>query len=93
MTTAILSVVGVCRTVPFDFCSGSHDQIKLVAFLVGYFQQDIYMTAYVGLAGTALAFVLIVPPWPYFNRNPVTWLPKSNSISGFDVTVDGKKVS
>jgi signal peptidase complex subunit 1 len=67
--------------------------LKLVAFLVGYVQQDVYMTAYIGLGGTALAFLLIVPPWPYFNRHPVNWLPPSNSLSGFDIAVDGKKVS
>lgn len=30
---------------------------------------------YVGLGGTALTFLLVVPPWPFYNKNPVKWLP------------------
>ncbi|KXJ94584.1 microsomal signal peptidase 12kDa subunit [Microdochium bolleyi] len=49
--------------------------IGLVAFVVGFFLQDIALALKIGLAGTALAFVVIVPPWPFFNRHPVKWLP------------------
>ncbi|KAI1375743.1 SPC12-domain-containing protein [Hypoxylon crocopeplum] len=46
-----------------------------IAFLVGFFLQDIALALKIGLGGTALAFLLIVPPWPFFNRHPVKWLP------------------
>ncbi|KAK3401200.1 microsomal signal peptidase 12 kDa subunit-domain-containing protein [Sordaria brevicollis] len=46
----------------------------VVAFLVGYILQDIKLALQIGLAGTALTFVIAVPPWPFYNRNPVKWL-------------------
>ncbi|KAJ1335276.1 microsomal signal peptidase 12-like protein [Microdochium nivale] len=49
--------------------------VGLVAFAVGFFFQDIALALKIGLAGTALAFLVIVPPWPFFNRHPVKWLP------------------
>jgi hypothetical protein len=49
--------------------------LQAIAFLVGYVLQDIALALKVGLGGTALAFLLIVPPWPYFKRHPLNWLP------------------
>ncbi|KAI1768668.1 SPC12-domain-containing protein [Hypoxylon sp. FL1150] len=46
-----------------------------ISFLVGFLLQDIALALKIGLGGTALAFLLIVPPWPFFNRHPVKWLP------------------
>ncbi|KAI0181039.1 SPC12-domain-containing protein [Hypoxylon sp. FL1284] len=46
-----------------------------VSFLVGFLLQDIALALKIGLAGTALAFLLIVPPWPFFKQHPVRWLP------------------
>ncbi|KAI0603239.1 microsomal signal peptidase 12kDa subunit [Biscogniauxia sp. FL1348] len=46
-----------------------------ISFLVGFFLQDIALALKIGLGGTALTFLLVVPPWPFFNRHPVQWLP------------------
>ncbi|KAI1213282.1 SPC12-domain-containing protein [Annulohypoxylon truncatum] len=46
-----------------------------ISFLVGFFLQDITLALKIGLAGTALTFLIVVPPWPFFNRHPVKWLP------------------
>ena len=55
--------------------------------------QDIRLTLYIGLAGTALTFLVVVPPWPFYNKNPEGWLPKYNSIQyNINVDVDGEKV-
>ncbi|KAL2107561.1 hypothetical protein VUR80DRAFT_5040 [Thermomyces stellatus] len=51
-----------------------------VSFVIGVLLQDIKLSVYVGLLGTALTFVVIVPPWPFFNKHPVKWLPAG---SGF----------
>lgn len=29
---------------------------------------------YIGLSGTVLAFLAVVPAWPFYNQNPLTWL-------------------
>lgn len=63
-----------------------------IAFLVGWFTQDIYKTLWIGLGGTALTFVAVVPPWPIYKKNPVAWLPPLNAITGLDIEVDGRKV-
>ena len=70
-------------------------------------RQDIYSTLYIGLGGTALAFVLIVPPWPWFNRHAIPWLPARNpsavthgnanapdvNLAGVRIEVDGKNIA
>ncbi|CZT21479.1 related to microsomal signal peptidase 12kDa subunit [Ramularia collo-cygni] len=67
----------------------------ILAFLVGFSTQDIYKTLYIGGVGTLLTFVVVVPPWPYFQKNPLAWLPARTGAVGqrFDIEVDGKKVS
>ncbi|KAF1851088.1 microsomal signal peptidase 12 kDa subunit [Cucurbitaria berberidis CBS 394.84] len=64
----------------------------IIAFLVGFMTQDIRLSLYVGLAGTALTFLVVVPPWPFYNKNPEGWLPPHNATSGFSIDVDGQKV-
>ncbi|KAK4106697.1 SPC12-domain-containing protein [Parathielavia hyrcaniae] len=49
--------------------------VGAIAFFIGYFLQDIKLAVYIGLIGTAAVFVLVVPPWPFYNRHPVKWLP------------------
>jgi len=64
-----------------------------IAFVVGFFLQDIKLALYIGLTGTVLTFVVVVPPWPFLNRNPVRWLPVAGSeVASQGITVDGKVV-
>jgi len=64
-----------------------------IAFIVGFFLQDIKLALYIGLGGTALTFLLIVPPWPFFNRHPVKWLPVAGTeAKSQGILVDGKIV-
>lgn len=53
---------------------------QAISFAVGFLLQDIKLALYIGLLGTALTFVVIVPPWPFFNKHRVKWLPAG---SGF----------
>jgi len=76
-----------------------------LAFVVGFITQNIHNTLWIGLGGTVLTFVVCVPPWPFYNKNPVQWLPSKNAsanssagytgaagLEGIEITVDGKKV-
>ncbi|KAF8534187.1 microsomal signal peptidase 12kDa subunit [Trichophaea hybrida] len=47
----------------------------LIAWIVGFVLQDLRYTVYIGLGGTALTFLVVVPPWPMYNKHPLTWLP------------------
>ncbi|KAI1304285.1 microsomal signal peptidase 12 kDa subunit-domain-containing protein [Xylaria venustula] len=51
--------------------------VGAVSFLIGFFLQDIALALKIGLGGTALTFLVIVPPWPFFKQHPVKWLPVS----------------
>jgi len=64
----------------------------ILAFVIGYIQQDIRLALYIGLAGTAITFLVVVPPWPFYNKNPEGWLPPHKSTSQYNVDVDGQKV-
>lgn len=69
----------------------------IFSFLTGFTTQNIYTTLYVGLAGTALTFVVCVPPWPWYNQNPLPFLPGRSTgagegYGGYGITVDGKRV-
>jgi len=67
----------------------------VVALLAGYVQQDIYLTLWVGLAGTALTMLAVVPPWPFYNQHPRRFLPSGKTMAGMPdggVVVGGKKV-
>jgi signal peptidase complex subunit 1 len=67
---------------------------QAIAFIAGYLHQDIKQALVIGLGGTILTFVLIVPPWPLFNRHPVKWLPAGGSDhSAQAIVVDGMIVS
>jgi len=49
--------------------------VGVISFIVGHIKQDIKLALAIGLIGTAFTFLLIVPPWPFFNTHPVKWLP------------------
>ncbi|KXT03473.1 hypothetical protein AC578_1563 [Pseudocercospora eumusae] len=70
--------------------------VGAIAFLAGFITQNIYHTLYIGLGGTALCFLIVVPQWPFFNQNPQPFLPSKRSargLEGLTIEVDGKKVS
>ncbi|KAK1835232.1 putative microsomal signal peptidase 12kda subunit [Podospora conica] len=68
--------------------------VGVIAFLVGYLLQDIKLALWIALGGTALIFVVAVPPWPIYNRNPVKWLPIGGGARAQPITlvVDEKTV-
>jgi len=63
-----------------------------MSFVAGYVTENIYNSLYVSLAGTVLALLIVVPPWPFYNQHPASWLP-SHAIGSVSIEVDGKKVS
>jgi len=67
--------------------------VGIISFISGFILQDIKLALYIGLGGTILTFLLIVPPWPFLNRRPVRWLPVAGGeLQSHGVTVDGKVV-
>ncbi|KAL2013483.1 hypothetical protein VTN00DRAFT_1008 [Thermoascus crustaceus] len=64
-----------------------------VAFVVGYLYEDIFLTLWIGLAGTALTALVVIPPWPIFNKHPEKWFaPAGAKVGGTGIVVDGVKI-
>ncbi|GAB7343784.1 hypothetical protein MBLNU457_1757t2 [Dothideomycetes sp. NU457] len=92
----LLTSVGVSlplESAILEVPSNKTDQaVQFFAFIIGFITQNITYTLWTGLGGTAITFLVVVPPWPFFNSNPVRWLPAKKGSSNYDITVDGKKV-
>ncbi|MCJ1345695.1 hypothetical protein MMC31_003904 [Peltigera leucophlebia] len=65
----------------------------VLAFIIGFIEQNIYITLWVGLAGTAFTFFVVVPPWSPYNTHPETWLPSKAGLRAAVIEVDGKKIN
>jgi len=55
----------------------------ILAFLTGFYTQNIFYCLGVYAVGLALSLLIAVPNWPFFNRNPPKWL---DEVSGIDPT-------
>lgn len=44
-----------------------------VGFVVGYYVQSFQLTLLILGIGVILAFLVVVPPWPMYRRNPLEW--------------------
>ena len=63
--------------------------MQVAAFVAGYVLSDLKYTVYIGLSGTAIAFLAVVPPWGMYKRNQVAWLPAGGvPIRVVDVDAD-----
>jgi len=51
-------------------------ELAIFAFFIGFLIQSIQLTFVVFGFGGVAVLMLIIPPWPVFNQNPVTWLPR-----------------
>jgi len=64
----------------------------VLSFIVGYVLSDLKYTVYIGLSGTVIAFLVVVPPWGIYKRNPLTYLPASGvQVQMVDGDADGGK--
>lgn len=62
-------------------------------FIIGFVLQDIKLSLQLGLGGAALTALVVVPPWPFYNKNPVRWLPVAGSeLQTQGIMVDGQVV-
>ncbi|KAF0692720.1 Aste57867_16231 [Aphanomyces stellatus] len=49
--------------------------ICIPAWIYGWTQDDFTYPLYACGGATALATLVVLPNWPFFNRNPVQWRP------------------
>mmetsp|Transcript_38762 Transcript_38762/g.51077 ORF Transcript_38762/g.51077 Transcript_38762/m.51077 type:complete len:102 (+) Transcript_38762:128-433(+) len=48
--------------------------VGAIAWVVGYVKESFLLTVYGWAGGVALAVLICVPNWPWFNRHPIKWL-------------------
>jgi len=65
--------------------------MQVIALVVGFVKQDIYLTLWTGLAGTAVTMLAVVPPWPFFNQHPEPWVGSKSALLGSGKVVGGRK--
>jgi len=54
----------------------------IIGTIAGYITQDFQITMIIVLVGTTIAFLLCVPPWPFYNRNPLPFKLKPKPADG-----------
>lgn len=47
----------------------------VLGFSVGFLTSNFELMMMIYFAGVLFAFLLVGPDWPWFNRNPLNWLP------------------
>jgi len=51
----------------------------VVSFIVGFALQDMRLTFAILAVSTLALSLVVLPPWPMFNRHAVKWLPVVDS--------------
>lgn len=46
-----------------------------VAFIVGFCLQSVRISCYIMLAGMIITALVILPPWPFYSKHPIKFLP------------------
>ena len=46
----------------------------VVGWIYGYVLNDLTHSFHVWCVGVAIACVIAIPSWPFYNRNPIKWL-------------------
>jgi hypothetical protein len=64
------------------------DLEQILSFFAGLITSNVYNSAYVGVAGCVVTMLAVVPPWPFYNKHPVQWLP-ARKVGGFWVQQPG----
>jgi len=47
----------------------------IISFIIGFVTENVYNTVWAGCAGVVITMLAVVPPWPFYNKRPVNWLP------------------
>jgi len=64
---------------------------SILALIVGFVRQDIYLILWIGLAGTLLTMLVVVPPWPAFNKHPEPWLGSRTALPPGGIIIGSEK--
>lgn len=63
------------------------DPTQLLTFLIGYFTQNIQYAVWTMAGGAGVVFLAVVPPWPWYNKHPESWLPSQDELAGLSISM------
>ncbi|OUM69085.1 hypothetical protein PIROE2DRAFT_2969 [Piromyces sp. E2] len=47
----------------------------VISFIVGFCMQSVRISCYIMLVGIIVTALVILPPWPFYSKNPIKFLP------------------
>lgn len=50
----------------------------VIGFIAGYAISDFSLMVKINGVGLALTLLAVLPPWPWYSKNPLPWLPALN---------------
>lgn len=59
--------------------------IQIIAFVAGFLAKDVFLTMWTATSGVLLTTIVVIPPWPMYNKHPVPWLFPGGVEIGVDV--------
>jgi signal peptidase complex subunit 1 len=54
---------------------------SIIAFITGYVRQNFNELLVVFATGVAVTFMVTVPNWPMYNRDPIAWVPSKKKAN------------
>mmetsp|Transcript_7475 Transcript_7475/g.9272 ORF Transcript_7475/g.9272 Transcript_7475/m.9272 type:complete len:85 (-) Transcript_7475:3632-3886(-) len=57
-----------------DIVHKSNYLIIPISLIVGWFTQDLFLTVVTFLVQFVIVLLIVLPNWPLYNRNPVSWI-------------------
>ncbi|CAG9318337.1 SPCS1 [Blepharisma stoltei] len=48
----------------------------LIGFAISCITKQFMYTGYAAMISTIVSLILVVPPWPWYKKNPLTWSSK-----------------
>lgn len=57
-----------------------------VSFGIGYTEANFILMNQIFAGFVGVAFCLVGPDWPFYNRNPVKWLPSTQELESSEET-------
>ncbi|VWU50933.1 microsomal signal peptidase protein, putative [Hepatocystis sp. ex Piliocolobus tephrosceles] len=52
----------------------------IISIAIGYYKQDIALSAYILLGATVLCSILVIPTWPVYYKNNIQWTKSEDSL-------------
>ncbi|ODV86653.1 hypothetical protein CANARDRAFT_196129 [[Candida] arabinofermentans NRRL YB-2248] len=60
----------------------------IISIIIGFLKQDLSYTVYTFAASIIISLIVVLPPYKQYRSNPVNFLPKKNTSTTTETTID-----